>query len=71
MKKIYRSDDVVLKISYDRCTGSGECVQACPMSILKLEEGRAVCIDIDRCISCCACFNACPQEAIEHSMCSR
>jgi len=69
MKKVFRNADRTMKISYDRCVGSGECVQACPMSIMQIEEGKAVCADIDKCISCCACVNACPHDAIEHSEC--
>lgn len=69
--KIYENGEVELVIDHERCTGSGECVQACPMKILDIQGGKAVCIDITKCISCCACFNACPKEAIEHSMCSR
>ncbi|MFO8050940.1 MAG: 4Fe-4S binding protein [Thermoplasmatota archaeon] len=71
MKKRYEHGEVVLEIDHDKCTGSGECVQACPMNILELEDDRSTCTDITKCISCCACYNACPEEAIEHSICSR
>ncbi|MGA1821090.1 MAG: 4Fe-4S binding protein [Thermoplasmatota archaeon] len=69
MKKVFKHGDVVIKISYNMCTGSGECVQACPMDIIELVEGKAVITDIKKCIECCACFNACPNSAIDHSSC--
>lgn len=56
-------------VDLDRCTGSGECVQACPMAILILDDGKADCVDVERCISCCACVNACPRNAITQSEC--
>ncbi|MDG6225679.1 MAG: 4Fe-4S binding protein [Candidatus Thermoplasmatota archaeon] len=61
--------DITWTVDLDRCTGSGECVQACPMRILILDEGKADCVDIEMCISCCACVNACPNHAIVHSTC--
>lgn len=69
MKKEFFHKEVIMRIDHDICTGSSECQQACPMSILEVHDGKAVCIDISRCISCCACVNACPQNAIEHSHC--
>ena len=69
MKKVYKHGEVVLKVSHEKCTGSGECVEACPMKILELVGGKSICVDIEKCISCCACVNACPEKAIEHSMC--
>ena len=70
LKKVYRSDDVVIKISHNRCSGSGECVEACPVDIIELVDSKARIIDVSGCIECCACFNACPNDAIQHSSCS-
>lgn len=69
MIKEFKYKEVHMKIDHDKCTGSTECQQACPMSIMEVHNGKAVCIDISKCISCCACVNACPRGAIWHSMC--
>ena len=69
MKKEFFHKEVIMRIDYDKCTGSSECQQACPMKIMEVHDGKAVCIDISKCISCCACVNACPKNAIEHSQC--
>ena len=70
LKKVYRSGDVVIKISHDRCNSSGECVEACPVDIIEIEDSKARIIDVSRCIECCACYNACPNDAIWHSSCA-
>lgn len=69
MKKIFKHGEIIIKISYNKCTGSGECVEACPMNIIELQDDKAVITDISKCIECCACVNACPNRAIEHSSC--
>jgi len=62
--------NITWTVDLGKCTGSGECVQACPMKILVIsKDGKADCIDIETCISCCACVNACPRDAIVHSAC--
>jgi ferredoxin len=71
-KRTYHNSDQGFDWTVDlnKCTGSGEGVQACPMAILVLEDdGKADCVDIDRCISCCACVNACPKGAIKQTEC--
>jgi len=69
MCPIFECESIRMVIDHDRCTGSGECVEACPMDILVLEGGKSVCIDIESCIQCCACQNACPMDAIDHGSC--
>ncbi len=70
MDRTYSYDDITWSVDLDKCTGSSECAQACPMEIVVLKDGKADNIDITKCISCCACVNACPKDAIAHSMCS-
>jgi len=69
MKKIFKHGDLVIKISNNKCTGSGECAEACPMNIIELRDEKAVITDVEKCIGCCACVNACPNTAIEHTSC--
>lgn len=69
MKKEFKEGNIVIKVDYDKCTGVGECVNACPVEIFQLQNGKAICQNIAECIECCACVNACPNHAIEHSSC--
>jgi len=72
--RVYSSNrlepNITWSVDLKKCTGSGECVQACPMQILVIEaDGKVDCTNIENCISCCACVNACPKDAIRHSEC--
>jgi NAD-dependent dihydropyrimidine dehydrogenase PreA subunit len=67
--KTFEEEDIKISIDYDKCTGAGECVTACPVDIFKLENEKAVCENVSECIECCACVSACPNDAIEHSSC--
>ncbi|HEY0088303.1 MAG TPA: 4Fe-4S binding protein [Candidatus Lokiarchaeia archaeon] len=69
MKKEFKESNIKITIDYDKCTGIGECVTACPVEIFEVKEGKAVAKKLDECIECCACVNACPNAAIEHSSC--
>lgn len=46
-----------------RCDGCGSCVNACPASLFKLEDGKAIVVE-GECIGCKACENICPKGAI-------
>lgn len=69
MKKEFKEGDIIITVDYDKCTGVGECVTACPVEIFALEGGKAIAQNIGECIECCACVSACPNDAIEHSSC--
>ena len=69
MKKEFASGNIKITIDYDKCTGSGECVTACPVEIFEVKDGKAVANHVEECVECCACVNACPNNAIEHSSC--
>jgi thioredoxin reductase/Pyruvate/2-oxoacid:ferredoxin oxidoreductase delta subunit len=52
-------------VDYDKCIGTGACVNACPeKDILGLLNGKSVTINASRCVGHGACFHACPVEAI-------
>ncbi|MDG6228513.1 MAG: 4Fe-4S binding protein [Candidatus Thermoplasmatota archaeon] len=69
VKKEFEDGDIKIVIDYEKCTGAGECVTACPVDIFELIEGKAVANNVSECIECCACVSACPNDAIEHSSC--
>ena len=69
VKKEFEDGDIKIIIDYEKCTGAGECVTACPVDIFELDGGKAVANNVSECIECCACVSACPNDAIEHSSC--
>lgn len=50
-------------VAKKRCTGSGQCVKACPVGAISLQEGVAV-IDHEKCDLDGICIPACPNDAI-------
>ena len=51
------------EIDSSRCTGCGECVEACPFKALSILDEK-VRRDEDKCMSCNHCLYLCPQEAL-------
>ena len=51
------------KVDADTCTGCAECVEACPLEAIEIEDEIAV-VDEDTCSDCGACVDVCPTEAI-------
>ncbi|MBU0516796.1 MAG: 4Fe-4S binding protein [Proteobacteria bacterium] len=47
----------------DKCDGCQECLEACGLAAIRIEDGVAV-IDPEVCRDCEACLEACPREAI-------
>ncbi|MGB9722794.1 MAG: ATP-binding protein [Chloroflexia bacterium] len=48
----------------ERCTGCGDCVEACPTGALELRGRRAVLARPEDCRYCADCETICPQGAI-------
>lgn len=63
------SGDMTIKVDYDKCDGTANCVEDCPTDVYELEGGKAVAPRVDDCIECCLCVESCPNDAIEHSSC--
>ena len=63
--KLAQHSDVAPKVGQS-CTGCGECVCACSVQAISLNEGRSV-IDAALCAGCASCLAACPEGAIEVS----
>ncbi len=49
-------------IDTGRCSRCGKCVEACPVSAIKIEKEKAVVSD--ECVECGACVGECPNSAI-------
>jgi NAD-dependent dihydropyrimidine dehydrogenase PreA subunit len=67
--KIWEGDTVTITVDYDKCNGTGACVEICPTSVYALQQQKTVPVAIDACIECCACVENCPLGAITHSSC--
>lgn len=53
-------------VNQETCNGCGECVQACPLDAIKIENEKAV-VDPDVCGDCGACVDVCPTQSISLS----
>lgn len=49
----------------DKCIGCGKCEAVCPISDIRLVNGRPV-WQHKKCMQCCACINRCPVKAIQY-----
>ncbi|NLX98910.1 MAG: 4Fe-4S binding protein [Rhodopirellula sp.] len=47
----------------EKCSGCGECVEACPLDAISMQDDHAV-VDEETCGDCGACVDVCPTEAI-------
>lgn len=52
-----------IQVDAERCTGCGDCIDACPNDALNLDGGRAA-IDQASCAGCQTCVDVCPTGAI-------
>jgi Fe-S-cluster-containing hydrogenase component 2 len=50
-------------INKDTCSGCGDCVSACPLDAITINDGKAV-VDESTCGDCGACVDVCPTESI-------
>lgn len=50
------------EIDREKCTGCGECVEQCPVGVVKLVDGKAVVTE--ECNYCTDCETLCPSGAI-------
>ena len=52
-------------VDTELCFGCGDCIKACPMKILKLQDDICVITDPTRCLECRTCMRDCGQDAID------
>jgi len=51
-------------INHEKCTGDGECVKVCPVSVFEVQGEKAVVVKEEECVGCESCVEACPSSAI-------
>ncbi len=54
----------LVTIDTKKCDGDGNCVNVCPQSVFKLDNGKADPTNMSECIYCLTCAESCPQQAI-------
>lgn len=54
---------MAVQIDQEKCTGSGLCVDVCPLQAISLENDKAK-VDKDACTECGQCVDECPNKAI-------
>jgi len=52
------------KIDQEKCSGCGECVNACPVSVIEVNNKKAKVTKPDDCVDCRACEAVCTTGAI-------
>jgi len=63
--KLRQHRTVGIEIDASKCTGCGECKEACPLNLPDIIEGKARNTS-KKCMSCPVCIGACPMEAISY-----
>ncbi len=59
-----RNKRLIIAVNSDKCTGCGDCVDACLTGALKLVDGKAKLIDEKICDGFGSCIAACQHDAI-------
>ena len=51
-------------IDSEKCTGCGDCVEACPLTAISLNDDPKAVVDENECTDCGTCVDTCPSQAI-------
>ena len=55
-------------LNRDKCVSCEECVKACPLQILEMQDGYPRLKRDAECVQCWTCADTCPEQAIELTM---
>lgn len=67
LERVYKKEQAMYKLTIDtaKCEGDGDCVDACPVTLIALVEGKAVVTgDMTECLGCEACTTTCTHDAL-------
>ncbi len=53
---------MAVEVDKEKCTGCRACVDACPVSAIRVEDNKVVIGD--ECVECGLCVSQCPQGAL-------
>ena len=54
-----------IQVNKELCDGCGNCVEACPVEVLAVQEEKATSVNPGMCMLCMYCEVECPTEAIK------
>lgn len=52
------------EVDVEKCIGCGDCVDACPVDVYEIQDGKSVAVNADECIGCESCIEVCEEGAI-------
>jgi NAD-dependent dihydropyrimidine dehydrogenase PreA subunit len=61
----YITDEIVLELDLEKCTGCGFCIDVCPHEVFTLRDGKARITDRGACMQCGACSKNCRFGALK------
>ncbi len=64
MKHRYLSGVATLRLTSEKCTGCGRCMEVCPHGVFAMHEHRAHITALDSCMECGACAQNCAFGAL-------
>ena len=47
-----------------KCHGCGDCMDACPVEVYEIKQGKAVPVQASECLGCMSCVEVCSEGAI-------
>jgi NAD-dependent dihydropyrimidine dehydrogenase PreA subunit len=54
----------LVSVDSGKCIGCGECVDACPVEVYEMRDGKSVSSKGDECLGCQTCVDICEAGAI-------
>jgi NAD-dependent dihydropyrimidine dehydrogenase PreA subunit len=51
-------------VDWDKCTGCGDCINACPVNCFEMSGDKSLPYRSSYCINCGTCKEVCPVDAI-------
>ena len=51
-------------VDQEKCLGCGDCMDACPVEVYEVKQGKAVPIQESECLGCMSCVEVCNEGAL-------